>query len=48
MRSLQHLVRDLGVHELMLQQDDCEVNNPADVVVQGVFRAGKFPDSCLH
>ena len=33
LRSLQHLVRDLGVHELMLQQDDCDVNNPADVVI---------------
>ena len=33
LRSLQHLVRDLGVHELMLQQDECDATNPADIVV---------------
>ena len=34
LKSLQHLVRDLGVHELMLQQDECDSNNPADIVVR--------------
>lgn len=34
LKSLQHLVRDVGVHELMLQQDECDVNNPADISVQ--------------
>ena len=33
LRSLHHLVRDLGVHEIMLKQDDCNANNPADVTV---------------
>ena len=33
LRSLQHLVRDLGVHELMLQQDECDIGNPADILV---------------
>ena len=34
LKSLQHLVRDLGVHELMLKQDECDVNNPADIAVR--------------
>ena len=34
LRSLQHLVRDLGVHELMRQQDECDTENPADVTVR--------------
>ena len=34
LKSLHHLVRDLGVHDIMLKQDDCDVNNPADVVVR--------------
>ena len=33
LKSLQHLVRDLGVHEIMLQRDTCDTNNPGDVVV---------------
>ena len=33
LRSLWHLVRDLGVHELMLRQDDCDVVNPGDILV---------------
>ena len=33
LKSLQHLVIDLGVHEMMLRQDDCDANNPADVLV---------------
>ena len=34
LRSLWHLVRDLGVHELMLRQDDFDVINPGDIQVQ--------------
>ena len=33
LKSLQHLVRDVGVHELMLQQDECDANNPADIKI---------------
>ena len=33
LKQLQHLVRDLGVHELMLKHDECDVNNPGDVIV---------------
>ena len=33
LKSLQHLVRDLGVHEHMLQRDTCDSNNPSDIRV---------------
>lgn len=44
LKSLQHLVRDLGVHELMLQQDECDVTNPADVIVH----QDSFTDALLY
>ena len=34
LKSLHHLIRDLGIHEIMVKQDVCDANNPADVVVQ--------------
>ena len=34
LKSLWYLVRDLGVHKLMLNQDDCDVVNPADIEVK--------------
>ena len=34
LKSLQHLVRDLGVHELMLRRDDCDAVNPADIMIR--------------
>ena len=34
LKSLKQLVIDLGVHELMTNQDDCDANNPRDIQVR--------------
>ena len=44
LKSLQYLVRDLGVHELMLQQDECDANNLADIMIQ----YDSFADPLYH